>query len=310
MIHSVWYAMIQVIVPISVPVLAGVLLVRFRGLEPTHLLNVVFYFLLPALIFTNLYATQLSFTELVNIAIFFLLNSFFLWLTALVVGIAFRLPNPERAGLTLVATLTNSANYGLPLILLAFGQIGMEKASVYVIIQIIFSNTMGVYFAARSNSSVKPAIGAIFKLPAIYAAALAVLLRLTGFHLPVGLETGVSMAALAHPPVMLVVLGTQMARINRNALEKEHKITFWSGMGIRTLLSPLLAFLALYILGIDGMFFSVLLILASMPVAVNAGLLAEKFGASPNIVSKCILWTTLASFIVLPILISLTTSST
>jgi predicted permease len=42
-----------------------------------------------------------------------------------------------------------------------------------------------------------------------------------------------------------------------------------------------------------------------MPVAVNAVILAEKFGAVPNIVSKCILWTTLASIVLLPVLIEL-----
>jgi predicted permease len=46
-----------------------------------------------------------------------------------------------------------------------------------------------------------------------------------------------------------------------------------------------------------------LFILAGMPVAVNAVILAEKFNASPKFVSKCILWTTLISFIVLPFMI-------
>jgi predicted permease len=40
-----------------------------------------------------------------------------------------------------------------------------------------------------------------------------------------------------------------------------------------------------------------------MPVAVNAVVLAEKFSASPKMVSKAIFWTTLASFVILPFLI-------
>lgn len=76
-------------------------------------------------------------------------------------------------------------------------------------------------------------------------------------------------------------------------------------MIIRLILAPLVAYLGLSILHIDGILFSVMLILASMPVAVNAVVLAERFDASPELVSKCILWTTLASFLVLPILIVL-----
>jgi predicted permease len=57
-------------------------------------------------------------------------------------------------------------------------------------------------------------------------------------------------------------------------------------------------------LNITGTLFSVLLILASMPVAVNSVVLAERFGSSPSLVSRCIVWTTLASFLVLPVLIA------
>jgi predicted permease len=42
-----------------------------------------------------------------------------------------------------------------------------------------------------------------------------------------------------------------------------------------------------------------------MPVAVNAVVLAERFDAASGLVSKCIVWTTLASFLTLPALIVL-----
>lgn len=88
-------------------------------------------------------------------------------------GRLLKLDAPEAAGLTLISALTNSANYGLPLVLLAFGQLGLDKASLYVITQMIIVNTVGVYFAARSQFSVKSAIRSVFALPAIYAAAVA-----------------------------------------------------------------------------------------------------------------------------------------
>jgi hypothetical protein len=305
LVQPVLATLVQAILPLSVPVLSGVLLARFLGLDTKPLTTMVLYFLVPALIFTNLSTVQLSFTELTHIVLFFLLNFMFMWAIAFIVGKIFRLPEPERAGLTLISTLTNSVNYGLPLVLMAFGQLGLEKAAVYVVFAMILTNTAGVYFAARANFSIRESIKTIFTLPAVYAAILAILLRFLGLHLPAGIETGVSMAAGALPPVMLVVLGAQMARAQNAKLENRHRIAFWLGIGIRVIIAPFIAFLILYVIGISGTLFSVLLILASMPVAVNAGVLAEKFDASPNVVSKCILWTTLSSFVVLPILITL-----
>ena len=86
-------------------------------------------------------------------------------------------------------------NYGLPLVLLAFGQLGLDKASVYVIGQMIIVNTVGIFFAARSEFTVKHAILSVFRMPSIYAAVIAIVLRSTGIRLPEALDGGISMLA-------------------------------------------------------------------------------------------------------------------
>jgi predicted permease len=96
-----------------------------------------------------------------------------------------------------------------------------------------------------------------------------------------------------------------MAGVKTESPEGGSHRFFWTGMAIRMIAAPLVAWTCLTILGIKDILFPVLFILASMPVAVNAVILAEKFDASSKIVSKCILWTTLLSFITLPILIVL-----
>ncbi|GAE05639.1 auxin efflux carrier [Paenibacillus sp. JCM 10914] len=71
------------------------------------------------------------------------------------------------------------------------------------------------------------------------------------------------------------------------------------------LIAPLVAWLLLTLLSIEGTLFAVILVLSAMPAAVNAVILAEEYDAAPKLVSKCILWTTLASFLVLPVLIGM-----
>ncbi|MCK8490076.1 AEC family transporter [Paenibacillus sp. MBLB2552] len=303
MLQTVGSTLLGVIVPLSVPVAAGALLARFRAWDTKHLLTLYLYVLSPAIIFDTLRNAQISMDELYSTIGFSLVNLLLMWGVAKVAGRITRMDPAESAGLTLISTLTNSANYGLPLVLLAFGQLGLDKASVYVITQMIIVNTMGVYFAARSHFSVKSAVKSVFALPAVYAAALAVFLKLFGFHLSAGLEQGISMVADAYSPVVLTILGAQMVKVGRPEAKRVRPAVFWTGTAVRLLLAPLLALTALKLLGITGMLFSVLLIQASMPVAVNAVVLAERFDAAPGLVSKCIVWTTLASFLTLPVLI-------
>lgn len=305
MVQTVLSTLIQVIVPLSIPVITGVLLVRFKNLETKHLVTLVLYYLTPGMIFQALITAQVSWGDVYKTLVFSIVNLIFMWAAANILGKILKLSSPNIAGLTLISTLTNSNNYGLPLVLLAFGKLGLGKASIYVVVQMIIVNTIGVYFAARSRFSAKDAIKSVFSLPAIYAALLAVLLRVLNLNLPGGIEEGINMISQAYSPIVLAILGAQMASVKNSNLELESQTTFWSGMICRLLLSPIITCLCLYILHISGMLYSVLFILASMPVAVNSVILAEKFDASPQIVSKCILWTTLASFIILPILIVL-----
>ena len=305
MIDSVISTLFQVSVPLSIPAIAGIILVRFKNLKTTDLLIFVLYFLSPCMIFNSLINARISLDDLYKTVLFCIINLVLLWGASTISGKILKLPAPRVAGLTLIATLTNCANYGLPLVLLAFGQLGLEKASVFVVIQIIIGNTFGVYFAARSHFSLKDAVKSVFSLPAIYAVLFAVLLRALNLSLPDSITNGIAMAANSYSPVVLTILGAQMASVQNSTAKQECQKTFYVGMALRLFFAPLIALLVLYLLNVKGMLFSVLFILSSMPVAVNSGILAENFNASPKIVAKCILWSTLFSLIYLPILIVL-----
>ncbi|MFA6507202.1 MAG: AEC family transporter [Treponemataceae bacterium] len=305
MFESIIATLGGVIAPLSLPVICGAVLTRWKKFETKQLLTVVLYVLSPGIIFHTLTTAIISMDDVRNTVLFMLLNMGLLWALAKGFAGALRLQAAETAGLTLIATLTNAVNYGLPLVLLAFGQLGLDKASVFVVLQMILVNTVGVYFAARSSFSGINALKSVFSLPAIYAAALAFVFRMTDTHLPVGFAKGLTMIAQAYSPMVLLILGAQMASVQAGEIKVTAQRSFWAGMGIRMLISPFIALAVTFILGIDGILRSVLIVEASMPVAVNAVILAERFDAAPKTVSKCILWSTLTSFAALPLLISL-----
>lgn len=303
MLLSVLFTMYHVFLPLSFPVAAGILLRRFVGLDTKPLSVLSLYLLSPAIIFTTLLNARVS-AEDVSITIWFsLINLLAMWGVSVLMARLLKLADSETAGLTLVASFTNCVNYGLPLVLLAFGQAGLDKAAVYVVLQIIIVNTVGVFFAARSHFSVKKAAQAMLKLPALYVAALAVILRVADIQLTDVVQTGVNLLSNAYSPVVLVILGAQMIGAAHGEWQPNLRRAFQAGLALRLLIAPLLSWLILILLGAEPLLLGVLLVLASMPTAVNAVILAEQFGASPKFVSRCILWTTLASFLILPLLL-------
>lgn len=305
MLQLILNTIYQITVPLAIPVIGGALIKYFKNLETKPLLTLYLYFLSPAIILDTLSTAQISVNDIYKTTFYCLLNLIILWATANIMCKFFKLDQSDTAALTLVSTLTNSVNYGLPLVILAFGQIGLNTASVYIVAQIILVNTMGIYFAARSHFSISNSIKTIFTLPAIHAAMIAIILHIFNLEIPEVIHSGISMVALAYSPIVLAILGAQMISVQNTKLRNNDRLVFFIGITIRLIVAPLVAILCLLILQIHGTLFMVLFILSSMPVAVNAGILAERFNASFKIVSKCILWTTLASFIILPILIVL-----
>ena len=227
----------QVIVPLSIPVIVGAILARSKNLDTKPLLTIVLYYLSPTLILDTLMTAHVSQHDIFQTLAFSLLNLVLLWALANGLGKLLKLPSTETAGLTLISAFTNSVNYGLPLVLLAFGKLGLDKASIYVISQMVIVNTIGVYFAARSEFSIKDAIKSVFTLPAIYAALLALGLRSFHLSLPSGIAKGVSMIALAYSPIVLAILGAQMVSVKISKLEWKSQAAFWTGMAIRLLVS-------------------------------------------------------------------------
>lgn len=305
MLASFGLTLYQVFLPLSFPVIGGALLYKFHKLDTKGLALLALYILSPALIFDSIYKAEISAYDVSTILLFSIVNLLILWGAASFLGRVYSLSAAETAGLTMVSTFTNCVNYGLPLVLLAFGKSGMDVAAVYVIVQIIIVNTIGVYFAARSQFTIKQAFNSVFRMPAIYAAILAFGFRSFHLVLPQAVENGILMLSTAYAPVVLAILGVQMMSARKMEMGETYRKAFKAGVGIRLFVAPLIAYMILLLLGADGVLFSVLLLLASMPAAVNAVILAERFNAAPQFVSRCVLWTTLCSFFVLPIFLRL-----
>ncbi|WP_134703639.1 AEC family transporter [Ammoniphilus sp. YIM 78166] len=305
MLTSFWLTLYQVFLPLSFPVIGGALLYRFHKLDTKGLALLALYILSPALIFDSIYKAEISVHDVSTILFFSITNLLVLWGIASFLGRVFTLSAAETAGLTMVSTFTNCVNYGLPLVLLAFGKSGMHVAAIYVIVQIIIVNTIGVYFAARSQFTIRQALISVFRMPAIYAAILAFGFRSFHLDIPLAVEKGLLMLSTAYAPVVLAILGVQMMSARQMEIGETYRKAFKAGIGIRLIAAPVIAYLILVVLGAKGVLFSVLLLLASMPAAVNAVILAERFNAAPQFVSRCVLWTTVCSFFVLPIFLRL-----
>lgn len=297
-----WHLMTNVTLPIVFMCMCGVVIQQWKGISTTSLIDVSLYILAPCLIIVALAGSYVTAHVVWDVLWFTLIQTILCWGTAWVTGKLFRLHADMRASLTLTTIFGNANNYGLPLLLLAFGMTGFSLGATYVVGQTILVNSLGLYIASRASVSPLQAIQRIIKTPLIYAAATGMALYITRYHIPTGIASALHLAGDAYPAIVLVILGVQLRTVKISGLMRRE---VWLAITSRVLLVPFLSALTLWMLGVHGLLESVLFVQSSMPAAVNTTLLVEKFGGDREMTALTVAATTVLSFFSLPLLIGL-----
>jgi predicted permease len=296
-------AFFQNVLPILLIAAAGYLLQRWLKPDLRSLSRVTLYVLTPSLIVSSLSNSAVSHTQMGQIGLCVLLVTASLAILDVLVARSLRWDRRRQAALLLVTLFGNVGNYGLPLTRFAFGEQGQAFAVVYYIVSAVLVYSAGVYLASLGQQSARQALGNVFKMPLIYAAGIALLVNVAGRPLPEPLSRAVDLAGQGAVPLMILILGMQLARTRLTG----HLAPALLASGLKLLGSAALAWLWTAILGLGSLAQSVCLVQAAMPSAVMTSLLALEFGTDPELVTSTVLVSTLLSFVTLSLLLALVT---
>jgi predicted permease len=289
------------IFPIFFVAAVGFILRRRMGLSTKVLSSLTFYALSPALAFSALVNNRLNSGEFLQIAAFAVITSFAMGLIGLVLGLLLRLSRSGIVAVILVLMFVNGGNYGLTLNELRYGEEGLARAVVFFVVSTIILFTFGVFLSSMGRSSTRESLIRLVKLPAVYAVVLAVVVYTLNINVPGPLMRGIEIAGAGAIPVMLIVLGMQIADV-------ESFEGVWVSIPAslaRLLISPFIAVLIAGLIGLTGLSRSTSIIEASMPTAVFTTILATEFNVRPRLVTSTVAISTLLSAITLPLAITL-----
>jgi len=289
------------ILPPILVMAAGFLLERAVGVDPKALSRVALYVFTPALIFGSLVESKIGGGEFGQIALFVVVFMFVMWGVGLVASRLLRFDQRQTNAFLLATLFSNCGNYGLAVVLFAFGQAGLERALAYFAVSALLTHTFAAYFASRGAFSVGRSIRNVFRLPLIYAVAMALVVRAWGITLPGFILRAVSMPQAGAIPLMQLLLGVQLARIS-------HKLDLrfvGSAATVQLVGSALMAFGLAAVLGLQGLTRQVAITEASMPAAVSILALSIEFGSNPEEVGGVVFLSTLLSPLTLTAVLAL-----
>lgn len=289
----------KVLLPIFVVVALGVALEHRARYDTGQLSRLSLYVLSPSLAFTSIVRSTLALDEVWTITAFSVVMFALVGLLGEVVGRVMRLGVADRNAFVLSTVLVNAGNMGLPIMLLAFGDAGLERAVVFFVISALLTNTVGVMVACRGRGAVREAILSPFRLPLIYAAVLGLVLRLGNIEVPTALFRPFELMAAAAVPMLLLVQGMRLRRLRL----ADAALPVALATAIKLVLTPVLALAVASLMGIGGLTRLVVVVQSSMPTAVFATVLAIRFDVDSDVVAGSVAVSTLASVVTLTVLL-------
>ena len=270
---------------------AGFILGKLFSVDSRTIGRVVFYIFAPMLVFDLLVQNDLKLEEAVSVIAFTGTLILVMGMIALIIALALKLERRILMSVLITTMFGNTGNYGLPVVAFAFGEEALKYAGLFFVTTSILFNTVGILIASLGHMTFKQAMFGLFKVPTVYGATLAALINTFHIEIPTALARTIDLAAGGSIPLMIVLLGIELARVR------------WSdslrGVGLsvslRLLAAPLVALLLSFLFGLQGEVRQAGVIQASMPAAVNTTILAAEYQLDSSLVTAIVFIGTLLS---------------
>lgn len=295
--------LIPIFMNVLVPVFALVLLGYSVGpklqLEVRTLSRLAYFVLTPAFVFTILSQTRIEAALAGRMIGFISLVYAATIALAFVAARALRRPPAMTAAYVMIAAFGNVGNFGLPIIQFAEGPEALGVATVYFLANLVLAFVVCVT-AANFSRGLSPAVaGQVFRTPALIALVPALLVNWTGLSLPAVVLRPLDLLSSALIPIMLVVLGAQLAAAGMPKLSGDLLIA----SAIRLVGGPLLAFATVGWFALPELERNVGVLQASMPTAVLVSIIAMENRLLPDFVTTTVLFSNMVSIVTLAIVL-------
>ena len=276
------------VIPVFLLIATGFVFAHWKKINLTSVTEIIVYLGTPSLVFSSLAGKPLFANDIAvlsaGILLIFAIVGVFIRFYFLVSGFSSR-------GFALPTLFMNAGNMGIPLALFAFGQAGLQRATLMFVIITFLQYSLGIYILnGRSNWT------EIFRLPLIYAALVGLSVNLAQISLPEVLLRPIIMLGQATIPIMLISLGYRLHEVE--SLQWGHAL---GGALARIGGGFAAANLAVHLIGAEGVNRQVLLLYGALPAAVVNFVLTEKYRQDPALAASIVVISTFISIFTIPV---------
>jgi len=301
-----FYILLNIILPIFVLVTIGFVVQKKFHLDIRTLTRLSMYVFIPSVLITKIYEAKVSLQFFGTLFIYIMGIQLIMMILGEGIPTLLKYPKSIKKCFSNSLLFFNSGNYGLPLVELVFKQDPIATtAQVFImVIQNITTNTVGVFQASTGSSSRKEALKNVFSMPSMYVLVAVGIVKWTGITIPDPILVPLQYITNGFVGFALILLGVQLGEIKFEFKVKDILISSF----IRLILSPVIGFILVQLLGVHGILAKSLIIGASTPTAVNTAIIAKEFDNEPEYAAQMVFVSTVLSAITISTVIYIVTT--
>ena len=271
----------------------------------------VLFVLLPCLVLIVIWKASLSFDS-IRISISAMTAVLSCTFLAWALTRTLHMSRPVAGTLILVAAFPNATYMGLPVLTSLFGVSAQGIAlqfDLFACLPLLLTLGIGIarHYGSPDSSNTLNQVSlqvpehdkafSLFRLPPIWAAALAVILNLTHVPVPHIIETVLSFIGGLVIPLMLFAIGLSL---NWRTLSWPILKTLMPFVLLQIIVMPLVVWPTAYLLGLSGDTLAAVVIEGAMPVMLLGIVITDRFNLDRSLYASAVTFTTLGSLALIP----------
>lgn len=257
--------------------------------------NLVFRLFLPALLFYNIYQTDLGAVR-PKLIIYGVASIFCMFLLSILLSVLFIKENPRRSAVAQVSYRSNFVLFGLPVAVALFGQEKSGVTALLIAVIVPMYNVISVILLELFRGekvNVKQILFKIVTNPLIIGAVSALILLFLKIPLPKVLVGAVGDVAKMATPLALITLGASFSFSDTKDYPKE----LFLGVFNKLILAPLIFIPIAVMLGFRNEELAALMIMLASPAAVSSFTMALQMGSDGKLAGQLVVYTSIFSVV-------------
>ena len=199
-----------------------------------------------------------------------------------------------------MAAFGNTAFMGFPVIIAIFGNASAFYVALFNIPFFLLTFSVGIMLISGKGGKFDPKV---LVSPMIVSAIVAIVVAVSGLKAPVVITEPIRLLGNITTPGSMLVIGSTLARVSFKEVFSEWRL--YPVALLKLVILPVLTWLVFKNFVSSAMLLGVIVILAGMPTAAMAAMVAIEYGGNERIASGGVSMTTLLSGATIPLVVYL-----